>query len=202
MYVYCADTVYLCTPTVESSTPNAAPSGKPHQVGVVIVEGPGSNEFIHETKQSFAAVGINALIFMPVADTSLLTYAAQTLLGMCDVVVGGAVLSNDAIGVNAGALSQTLVSGLVQLGLISASCVIPAIVSQSSLLEAKAMLPALSKSWATACKAALVVNAGAIKVKAVNTPSPAAPIEVTAAIDNADDLLTSFKQSLKVGKLR
>ena len=158
----------------------------------MVVEGPGSAELIKEVKRSFAADGITSLLFMPVTDVTLLTFAAQNLLAMCDVVVGGAVLVNDS------GLGQTLVGGLVQLGLISASCVIPAVVSQSSLLEAKAILPALAESWARACKAALVVQAGSIKVSVEETPAPPAPVVVTEAVDSVQDLLTAFKQSLKV----
>lgn len=169
-----------------------APSGKVHQVGVVVVEGPGSAELIKEAKRSFAAAGVTSLLFMPVSDVALLTFAAQNLLVMCDVVVGGAVLVNDS------SLGQTLVGALVQLGLISASCVIPAVVSQASLLEAKAVLPALAESWARACKAALVVQAGSIKVTVEETPAPAAPVVVTEDVTNVQDLLTAFKQSLKV----
>lgn len=138
---------------------------------------------------------------MPIADVALLTFAAQNLVVMCDVVIGGAVLIDDVIGSNLGTLSQTLVGGLVQLGLISATCVIPAVVSQSSLLEAKAVLPALSKTWATACRAALTVKAGSIKLNVVHTQSPPAPVAVTETVDDVIDLLTAFKDSLKVLKL-
>lgn len=179
--------------------PQAAPSSdKTHQVGVVVVEGVGSDNFIKAVKKSFAAAGINSLLFMPIADVALLTFAAQNLTSMCDVVVGGAILINDSIGANNGALSQTLVGGLIQLGLVAKTCVIPAVVSQESLLEAKAVLPALSERWANACMGALAVKTSGITTTAVETPSPASPVDVTLSGDDVDSLLTAFKESLKV----
>ncbi len=149
-------------------------------------------------KASFAAAGLNNLLIMPVADIVLLTFAAQNLVAVCEVVVAGAILVNDAIGTNVGGLSTTLVGSIHQLGLISATCVIPAIVTQSSLLEAKAVLPELSKSWARSSKAALSVKSGSVSVQVVNVPPPPAPIEVAPALNDPAVLLAAFQQTLKV----
>ena len=175
-----------------------ADGAKEHHVGIAIVDGIGAEAFIAATRQSFADAGITKLLFMPVADALILPYAAQNLISVCEVVVAGAVLTNDAIGSNHGALSQTLVASITQLGLISASCVIPAIVSQSSLLEAKAVLPALAQNWAHLSKAALGMKMGTVKVQIAETvPTPLPPV-ITAEVATVSDLLAAFTASLKV----
>lgn len=172
-------------------------AAKEHQVGVAIVEGPGADSFIQFTKQSFADVGINKLVFLNVADAILLPYAAQSLIGFCEVVVAGAVLVHDKIGEHGGALAQSLVASITQLGLMSHSCVVPAIVSQSSLLEAKAVMPLLAAQWAKLAKAAVSMKAGSISVETTETAAtPAAPV-VTPATSSVDDLMGAFRATLK-----
>lgn len=186
----------LCAVVVEVKT-NETTGTKKHQVGVTIVEGPGSDAFVEFTKQSFADAGVTKLVFLDVADALLLPYAAQSLIAVCDVVVAGAVLVHDKIGEHGGALAQSLVASITQLGLLSHSCVIPAIVSQTSLLEAKAVMPLFAANWAKLAKSALGMKAGSISVHPTETaPMPAPPV-VTAATTSAEDLMAAFRATLK-----
>jgi hypothetical protein len=172
-------------------------ANKGHQVGVAIVEGPGSDSFIEFTKQSFADAGINKLVFLNVADAVLLPYAAQSLIGSCEVVIAGAVLVHDKIGEHGGALAQSLVASVTQLGLLSHCCVVPAIVSQTSLLEAKAVMPMLADNWAKIAKAAVSMKTGSIHVETTETaPTPAPPV-VTPTTSSVDDLMGAFRATLK-----
>jgi hypothetical protein len=168
-----------------------------YKVGLAIVQGPGSDVLAAVTSKALAKVGIVNVFVAEVSYGSILVYATQQLLKTCDGVIALDIINNDQIGAGNGSNSGVLMSALFQVGIKAEKPVIPGIIVQSSLLEAKGVLPNLATDWSKALLA--IFNAsndnsfGKTRAPPAATPSPPAPEET-----NDNNLLDKFRESLKV----
>jgi hypothetical protein len=147
---------------------------------------------------------VKALTLVDIKDPSLvvveqiavLPYVVQNLAKTHDAVIGAAFIINDSTG----GISHSTYNGLTQIALSSGIPVIPALVIQESLLEAKALLPALAESWAKS-----VVSALDVRTIVTFSALPQVKIEVkpvhSADVSSFETLLALLKESIKVDSI-
>lgn len=129
----------------------------------------------------------------------MLVRATQKLLKTCHGVIALTVLESDQIGTGSGSLSAVLTSALYQVGITGDKPVIPGIVVQNSLLEAKGVFPNIAVNLAHS-----IANLLHDKL----TPSencepimqpPTKRVEVvTESVQDLESLLEAFRETLKV----
>jgi hypothetical protein len=167
------------------------------KVGLAIVQGPGADVLLTIASKALGAVGIVNVVAGTVPYGSVLPYAAQQLIKSTDAVLALDIVSHDQIGCGLGSASAVLSSALYQVGVAAEKPVVPGIVCQASLLEAKGVLPNLCAEWAGAILGMLNIssdrNFGKVPAPAVPPPSPPTP-----DINDTQVLLTKFRETLKV----
>jgi hypothetical protein len=138
--------------------------------------------------------GITGSVFSKVNDLATLPFAAQNIARNVDVVIAAAIVANDLNGT----ISQALTSTLLQSGVSGRVPIIPGIVAQPSLLEAKALLPEMAKSWAQSANNVLALQyGGALELVAVpEIIIPPKPV-YTETESNVDTLLDCLRENLK-----
>jgi 6,7-dimethyl-8-ribityllumazine synthase len=170
------------------------------KVGLAIVQGPGADVLLTVASKALGAVGIVNVVAGLVPFGSVLPYAAQRLLKSNDAVLALDIVSQDQIGSGLGSTSAVLSSALYQVGVSAEKPVIPGIVCQESLLEAKGVLPNLCEEWAGAILGMLNI---ASDKKFGKAAAPTVPPHTPPTPDITDDkvLLTKFRETLKVPSL-
>ena len=164
------------------------------RVGILIA-GEIENDFLKDAIAKALAEEqiVEGNVVSTIENHTVLPYAAQALSKFCDVVIAVAII----IGDESGAITASLHNALLQVGVNGSVPIVPALVTQSSLLEAKALLPQLAAKWAQAARSILSLGVAL----AVN-PAPQHVVEekpvISAAVDSADKLLEIFTESLKV----
>ena len=174
---------------VAAPTPKKVVSGK---VGIVVAGSIASEHLRDEIVKALVVEGITGSVVSLVGEVSVLPYAAQNLSKTVDVVVAAAFVINDTTG----AVSQSLNTALLQLGVVGGKAIVPALLAQASLLEAKALLPEHATSWAKAV--ASVLGLGQLEVAPAVEPVIAPKPVLTAATHDYADLKAIFQESLKV----
>jgi hypothetical protein len=163
------------------------------KVGIVIA-GNIATDFMRDTiAKALSTEGIIDSVVTVVDEVSVLTYATQQLTKTCDVVVAAAFMSEDLNGT----ATNSLHSSLLQLGIVGKVPIIPALVNQSSLLEAKMMLPVLAGCWARSARIILTLD----EIEIIPTPHVIVvekPV-LTPTLLSTDKLLDILRESLKVG---
>lgn len=164
---------------------------------MAIVQGPGADVLLTVASKALGAVGIVNVVAGTVPFGSVLPYAVQKLIKSNDAVLALDIIAQDQIGSGNGSTSAVLSSALYQVGLAAEKPVVPGIVCQSSLLEAKGVLPNLCAEWAGAILAMLNIesdkNFGKAPAPAVPPPSPPTP-----EVNDVQVLLNKFRETLKV----
>lgn len=179
--------VYEPEPTVEITS---------FKVGLAIVQGPGSDILLNVASKALGKVGIVNVVSGEVPYASVLPYAAQQLIKSTDAVLALEIVSHDPIGTGNGSNSAVLSTALYQVGVAAEKPVVPGIVCQESLLEAKGVLPNLCDEWANGILSILNISSDK---KFGKTPAPAVPPPSPPTPDIADSqvLLSKFRETLK-----
>jgi len=179
----------------ESPTPvKASPSGRA-KIGVAISTGVGSDVVILAVKQAFADAGITEILVNEVAEPVMLPFTVQSLFksSRVQIVLAVAVIPNDA-----GSKSLAINNTLLQVGVAAAAPVIPGIVVAESLLEVKAVVPDLAKTWASAVAGfAASLNVTTSSSLVTLPPATPAPPKLTPDVKSPTILLEDLRRSLK-----
>lgn len=171
------------------AAPKKEVSGK---VGIVVAGSVASEHLRDAIVKALVTEGITGSVVSMVGEVSVLPYAAQNLAKSVDVVVAAAFVINDV----SGAVSQSLNSALLQLGVVGGKAIVPAVIHQGSLLEAKALLPEHATSWAKAV--ATILGLGEVQVAPAVEPVIHHTPVLTAATSDFAELKEIFQESLKV----
>lgn len=138
-------------------------------------------------------------VVVKVARSDMLIRASQKLLKTSHGVIGVAILEDDQIGTGNGSLSAVLTGSLYQLGIFADKPVLPAIVVQNSLLEAKGTFPAFAEDVAHS-----MANLLYEKLTTKENSEPIVQVAakraevVTESVTDVKALMDSFRETLKV----
>ena len=164
------------------------------KVGLVVAGNLETEYVVNTIVKALVVAGINGTIVAKIGDVAALPYAAQNVARSVDVVIAAAIVAHDINGNVATSLANTL----LQAGVTGRAPIIPAIVSQPSLLEAKALLPDMAESWAQSATTILGLHFGGnIAVEAAVEPVIPPKSVYTPTEDNFETLLDIFRESLK-----
>lgn len=158
----------------------------------ILIGGEVEPDFLAEVvAKALAIESVKGAVVSRVNDISALPYAAQNLRNF-DVIIATTILTVD------NGTSQVLSNSLLQIGVSGRTPVIPGIVAQSSLLEAKALLPSLAQGWAKSVYTILDLQNGGIlePVPAPEVVIPEKPV-LTATVSDVETLLACLRESLK-----
>lgn len=139
-----------------------------------------------------AGIETAAVTVSKVPSASILAYAAQNMAKNCDVVIATAFITCDTTG----AVTQSIQTSLLQIGITGTTPIIPALVSKSCLLEAKALLPDIAEECAEATLAAL--NIENMSVEAAPEVVVSVKPVYTPAENSAETLIDLLRESAKV----
>ena len=176
------------------AAPVAAAVAKPSvsgKVGILIGGELATEALTAAVSKALVVEGITGSVISYASDASIVPFAAKKLCGLCDVVIVASIIMDPT-----NTVAASLRNSLSQIALSTDVPVIPALVVQDSLLEAKALLATLSASWAKAAATVLCMKSGDIQVAAAPEPVIAAPLVHTPAIDDAGTLMNVFRESL------
>ena len=137
--------------------------------------------------------GISGSVISYAGDLSIVPFSAKKMCGVCDVVIVASIIMDPT-----NTVAGSLRTALSQISMNADVPVVPALVVQESLLEAKALLGTLSASWAKAAATVLSLKNGEFKIEAAPVPVIAAPVVYSASIDDADTLMNVFRESCNV----
>jgi len=160
----------------------------------ILVAGSIENEFLRNSIARALAVQkiAEGSVFSSVEDFLVLPYAAQALSKSCDVVIAASFITND----ESGAISAALHNALLQLGVTGGVPIVCALVHQSSLLEAKALLPSMAEQWAKSARS--ILSLGDLNVVAAPVQIIEEKPVISASVTSVDELLAILKESVKV----
>jgi len=130
--------------------------------------------------------GIKGSLISTVKEIAIVPFAAKKMCSKCDVVIVAAVMSE-----------PSLKTALTQMSMSSDVPIIPGVVVQDSLLEAKVMLNSQAASWAKAAAAVLEMKEGELAVEAAPEPEIPTPVVLTSDMDEPDALVDVLRESLK-----
>ena len=187
--------------SIESSEVDETLAASLSQIGLsnkttigLAVAGAGSDSIIAAVSKALAAEGDYECSMTQVEDPSILPYVTQELIKSCDIVIAASLLTSATQ-----SIGNAIVASLYEVGVRNGKPVIPGIISASSLLEAKAMLPIYSATW---LKSVSTINAMQKNAAVESTPLPKAPTKLssqyTSDITNVDVLLDTLRDTLKV----
>jgi hypothetical protein len=163
------------------------------KVGILVGGELATDSIAAAVSKALVLEGITGSVVSYANDVSIVAFAAKKLAAVCDVVIVASIIM-DPTHTIAGSLRTTL----AQVALTTDVPVIPALVVQDSLLEAKALLPALASSWAKAAASVLTMNSTGIVVQAAPEPVIVQPTVLTPAIEDAATLMVILRESLNV----
>jgi hypothetical protein len=166
------------------------------KVGILVGGELATDSIAAAVSKALVLEGITGSVVSYANDVSIVAFAAKKLAAVCDVVIVASIIM-DPTHTIAGSLRTTL----AQVALTTDVPVIPALVVQDSLLEAKALLPALATSWAKAAASVLTMNSTGIVVQAAPEPVIVQPTVLTPAIEDAATLMVVLRESLNVSPL-
>ncbi|RYH20192.1 hypothetical protein EON65_24245 [archaeon] len=150
-----------------------------------------SDAYVHAVTRALIVQGVKDVVQSRVPDVTSLLYAAQSVGRSADVVIVGGILSSTHA-----ATAPALTTALLQAGL-TGSPLIPAFITQPSLLEAKAILPESAESWAKTAASVLAVKGGQLS----SAPAPAVEVKekpvLTPQVSSVDTLMEILRESLK-----
>ena len=175
--------------------PPATPVKQPvvGKVGIVVA-GIEQDFVLAALAKALAVEGITGAVFSKIPDIATLPFAAQNVSRSVDVVIAAAIVANDLNGT----ISQALTSTLLQAGVSGRSPIIPAIVAQPSLLEAKALLPDMAKTWVESASSMLALqHGGALELQTLPEVHLAPKPVYSETEDNVEVLLSCLRESLK-----
>lgn len=170
------------------------PASSGGKVGIVVGGTVEVDFVVNAIAKALVVEGITGSVVSKVSDIAALPFAAQNVSRSVDVVIAAAIVANDLNGT----ISQALTSTLLQAGVSGRAPIIPGIVSQPSLLEAKALLPEMAKGWAQSANTILGLQfGGALELEAAPEPVIAPKPVYTPTEDNVSVLMDCFRESLK-----
>lgn len=171
----------------------AAVSGK---VGVIIGGELATEAITAAIAKALVAEGITGSVMTASPELSTIVFAAKKLCTQVDTVIVAAIVSDSS-----NTVAPALSAALTQLSLTNDVPIIPGLVVQDSLLEAKALLSLQAANWAKAAASILSMKNGKINVVPVPEPVIAAPVVLTPTMEDANSLMTVLKESLNVSQI-
>lgn len=162
-------------------------------VGIVIGGELATDALIAAITKALVKEGVTGSILAQVDDISIVPYAARNMMPSCDVVLVAAVLMDPS-----GTIAPALTASLMSLALAGDVPIIPAFIVQSSLLEAKALIPDKAAKSAKSCATMLALQSGGtVAVAAAPEPVIETPPVHTPELDDVNDLMAVLRESLK-----
>jgi len=183
----------------EVAAPVAAPAPEPvkdvqGKVGIIIGGSIEPDLLAEKINKALFLEGVKGVVLAKVSDLQTLPFAAQNMARTVDVVVAAAFVPND----NNGAISSSLSSALIQLGITGRAPIVPALLNQPSLLEAKALLSASAEGWAKSVVSILNISNGPA-LEIIAAPEPEIPVKPvhTPEVNSVETLMDILRESLK-----
>lgn len=182
---------------VEVETPAPAPAvvqkvAVEGKVGILIGGDKAVDALVSSITKALVLDGITGSIVSKVNDVSIIPFAAKKLSEKCDVMIVASIMteSNKDLAVSLqGTLAQMAANGSVPI--------VPGFVVQDSLLEAKAMLPIMSKNWSEAAYTVLKMQNGLVDFEAAPEEKVETPVKFTPEIEDVAALMKVLRASLK-----
>ncbi len=145
---------------------------------------------------SFSKMGIHLISVSYVDNPLMMPYCAQKMTETCKAIFASSIVTHDAIG--NGSLSQSIISSLLQVGVISNIPVFPALVCLNNLIEIKATIPQIVENWVNAFMKLTVMESSGIVVEDRILSIPPVKVTLSPSELNVDNLLLNFRSSLSV----
>ena len=113
-------------------------------------------------------------ILRTVTDIFTITHASQQLLEECDALLVAAVISNDSLGNSTGSISQSVLTSLFQLNLLTKKPVYPGILVAKDELEARACIKLTTAGWVQSLFDILPISVSVVEDPSdtVSNPTP------------------------------
>ena len=169
-------------------------------VGIALAAAVGAESITTAVAKALAHKGIVNVVVSLVEDPSILPFLAKSMTGSCDCVLAIAILSADST-----IASANLTQQLVETGMVTGTPVVPGIISPTSLLELKALLPSCTTSWSNSVSSILAISGGAVPVpigeiisEGVLAEAGATRESISTSTTDLDALLYAFRESMKV----
>jgi hypothetical protein len=185
----------------------APPAPSPFNVGIIICEGPGDNTIQSTLIKALSSIGVVNIFVEKCPHYSALPTLARQLLRVTDGVIACEIIYGEGIGGSgfnsANTLSTTLSDTLSAIGEVEGNKpIVAGLVVQSSLIEARGVLPLLTQDWSLDLLTQMElyveenreVRRGEIDVSAF-VPVASVPEKEES---EAEILLKAFKEGLKV----
>lgn len=164
------------------------------KVGVIIGGDLAPEAVTAAVAKALVGESISGSVMTSSPELSTIVFAAKKLAAQVDTVIVAAIVADAA---NAAALQNAL----TQLSLTIDVPIIPGLVVQDSLLEAKALLNTIAPSWAKAAASVLSLKNGKLNVVPVPEPVIAPPAVITPSLEDPVQLLAVLKESLNVSAI-
>lgn len=136
------------------------------RVGVAIASGFGSEGLLQAAKSSLKRSGVTDISFLEVSDPIMLPYATKSLLTSSDVVIAIGIVSDTS-------LAQTIISTLLQVGILSTGAVVPSIFSSTFMSG----LSGIDKNVTTALALLALKDSTPITISISSSPDTPATVE-------------------------
>lgn len=160
------------------------------KVGVLIGGDLATEAITAAVAKALVHEGITGSIMTYSADISTIAFAAKRLCAMVDTVIVAAIISDPTN-------CTILQTSCAQISLSTDVPIITGLVTQNSLLEAKAMLSTLAPTWARAAASVLSIKHGSIKLEAVPEPVEVLPPVLTPTLEDPAALMAVLRETLK-----
>jgi hypothetical protein len=155
-------------------------------VGIIVAGELAPEAITAAVTKALAQEGITGAVIAYVPEASIAPFAAKKMSASVDCVIVAAI-----------ATEPSLRSALVNM--ISGDVpVIPGVVVQSSLLEAKAMLASSATSWAKSAASVLAMKFGELVIEAAPVVVIEEPAVLTTEVADPAVLMQVLRQTLKV----
>lgn len=163
------------------------------KVGIVVGGNVEVDFLVEKVVKALTLEGVKGTVMAKVDDLAALPFAAQNMAKSVDVVIATAFVPNDA----SGQITQSLTNTLLQIGISGRAPIVPGLMGQDSLLEAKALLPSSAEQWAKSSVSILNLTHGSVEIIAAPEVVIAPKPVLTPAVNDTDTLMEVLKESLK-----
>jgi 6,7-dimethyl-8-ribityllumazine synthase len=112
------------------------------------VDGPGSEILVETMSKALAKCGIVNVFVEHVSSSVMVPFMTSKFLDRVDGVIALDIVVKDEVGVGKGSVSSVLSAAVAKVAYAKSKPAIAGVICQSSLLEAKGVLPNLAYDWA------------------------------------------------------
>ncbi|KAJ1431816.1 hypothetical protein B484DRAFT_448188 [Ochromonadaceae sp. CCMP2298] len=154
-------------------------------VGIIVAGELAPEAITAAVTKALAQEGITGSVISYVPEASIAPFAAKKMSASVDCVIVAAIM-----------IEPSMRSALLNLNSADVP-VIPGVVVQGSLLEAKAMLASSAASWAKAAASVLAMKAGELVIEVAPVVVIEEPVVLTTQVSDPALLMTVLRQTLK-----